>query len=222
MVESPMQLETISRVISILKGEAKKWRVPSVTQVSLRGSPFQILVSTILSLRTKDEVTLERSQKLFERARTPQEMLKLSEKTIARLIYPVGFYKTKAKRIREISKTLVGEYGGRVPSSLEELLKFKGVGRKTANLVLTLGFHKLGICVDTHVHRISNRLGWVKTKTPEQTEFRLRGLLPRKYWIPYNDLLVAFGQTLCRPLSPWCSRCPIERDCVKVGVERHR
>lgn len=217
-----MQLEAIPRVISILRKKSKKWRLPSVTQVSLRRDPFQVLISTLLSLRTKDEVTLAASKRLFRMARTPKGILRLSEKKIVRLIYPVGFYKTKARRIREVAKTLLGTYRGQVPNCLEELLKLKGVGRKTANLVLTLGFHKLGICVDTHVHRISNRLGLVETRTPEQTEFALRKILPKRYWIPYNDLLVAFGQNVCRPTSPWCSRCSIEKDCRKVGVERHR
>jgi endonuclease-3 len=217
-----MTLQQIDRVIAILRRESKKWRTPAVTQISLRRDPFQVLVSTLLSLRTKDEVTLSASHRLFRSAKAPEQMLKLGEKQIAHTIYPVGFYKTKAKRILEISKMLIEEYKGKVPDTLEALLALKGVGRKTANLVLTLGFGKLGICVDTHVHRISNRLGLVKTKTPEQTEFALRKILPKKYWILYNDLLVAFGQTLCRPLSPWCSRCPIEACCRKIGVVQHR
>lgn len=217
-----MQPQIISRVIPILERKSREWRAPAVTQISFRRDPFQVLISTLLSLRTKDEVTLTASQRFFEQAKTPRQILRLSEKRIARLIYPVGFYKTKAKRIRGVAKTLLKKYKGKVPSRLEELLKLKGVGRKTANLVLTLGFRKLGICVDTHVHRISNRLGLVKTKTPEQTEFALRRILPKRYWIPYNDLLVAFGQNLCRPISPWCSRCPVEEYCEKVGVKLHR
>jgi endonuclease-3 len=212
----------IAKVIHRLTRASRGWQTPSVTQISFRRDPFQVLISTLLSLRTKDEVTLAASERLFKVAKTPRRMLRLREKRIARLIYPVGFYKTKAKRIREICKVLLRDYRGKVPSRLDDLLKLKGVGRKTANLVLTLGFRKLGICVDTHVHRISNRLGLVKTKTPEQTEFALRKILPKKYWIPYNDLLVAFGQTLCRPISPWCSRCPVERYCEKVGVTTHR
>ena len=196
--------------------------MPSVTQISLHEDPFGVLISTLISLRTKDEVTLAASDRLFKLAKTPQQMLQLSEKQIAQAIYPAGFYKTKVKRIREISQTLIQEHEGKVPDDLEELLKLKGVGRKTANLVLTLGFQKLGICVDTHVHRISNRLQFVKTKTPDQTEFALREILPKKYWILYNDLLVAFGQTLCRPISPWCSRCPIETYCPKISVDLHR
>jgi len=217
-----MQPNFIQEVITILARESKKWPTPAVTQVALKNDPFQILISTLLSLRTKDKVTLKVSERLFEFAKTPQEILRLSEGKIARLIYPVGFYRTKAKRIREISKTLLKTYQGRVPQRLEALLQLKGVGRKTANLVLTLGFRKLGICVDTHVHRISNRWGLVKTKTPEQTEFALQKILPKKYWIPYNNLLVAFGQTLCRPISPWCSRCSIATYCQKVGVSTRR
>lgn len=221
-MELVMQPQVISRLIPILIRESRKWRTPAVTQISLQRDPFQVLISTLLSLRTKDDVTLLASRRLFERARTPEEILCLRENELSNIIYPVGFYKTKARRIREIAKVLIEKYQGKVPSRLDELLKFKGVGRKTANLVLTLGFHKLGICVDTHVHRISNRLALVKTRTPEQTEFSLRRILPKRYWIPYNDLLVAFGQTICRPISPWCSRCPIEADCEKVGVTLHR
>jgi endonuclease-3 len=222
MLKSIMRPEFLSKVISTLKRASKKWPMPSVTQISLRGTPYQILISTLLSLRTKDAVTLVQSKRLFARAKTPQEMLKLEEKEIARLIFPVAFYRIKAKRICEISKILLEKYQGRVPSELNELLELKGVGRKTANLVITLAFRKLGICVDTHVHRISNRLGWVKTRAPEQTEFALRKILPTRYWILYNDLLVAFGQVLCRPVSPWCSLCPIEENCPKQGVLNSR
>jgi endonuclease-3 len=145
-------------------------------------------------------------------------MLKLTAKKIEKVIYPVGFYRTKAKNIREICRTLINQYRGQVPDSIDELLKFKGVGRKTANLVVTLGYHKPGICVDTHVHRISNRWGYVKTKTPEKTEFALRAKLPKQYWIEYNDLLVSFGQHLCRPISPVCSQCPIAKFCSRISV----
>jgi endonuclease III len=138
------------------------------------------------------------------------------------LIFPVGFYKTKAGRIREICAKLLESHGGKVPDTIDELLTLPGVGRKTANLVVTLGYGKLGICVDTHVHRISNRLGYVSTKSPEETERALREKLPRQYWIEYNDLLVTWGQNVCRPISPWCSRCPIRPYCKQVGVLRHR
>lgn len=212
----------IDSVIKILKKEAKKYEEPVVTKVSRSRSPFQVLISCLLSLRTKDEVTSVASRRLFELARTPQEMMGLSKETIIKAIYPVGFYRTKTANILNICKTLVEKYDSKVPDELDELLKLKGVGRKTANLVITLGYGKLGICVDTHVHRGSNRLGYVKTKTPEETEFALRAKLPQKYWIIYNDLLVTHGQNICRPISPFCSICKIERYCDKVGVTRHR
>ncbi len=194
-----------------------------VTQLAKRKKdPYQVLISCILSLRTKDETTKKASQRLFEKAKTPQDMLKLSEEEIAKLIYPVGFYNTKAKTIKEISKKIVENYQGKVPDSIDELLKFKGVGRKTANLVVIEGYGKPGICVDTHVHRISNRLGWVKTKTPDETEKRLREILPPKYWQIINRLFVSFGKNICKPISPLCSQCPLEDICPKIGVNRHR
>lgn len=184
--------------------------------------PFRVLISCLISLRTKDEVTDAASRRLFQKADTPAQMLQLRESQIARLIYPAGFYRTKAKRIREISRELMNGYNSRVPDTLEALLTLKGVGRKTANLVLTIGYGKPGICVDTHVHRISNRLGWIKTKTPEQTEARLREFLPKRYWISINDLLVTFGQNLCQPVSPWCSKCPLAKECPQIGVRYRR
>ena len=167
-------------------------------------------------------MTAAASGRLFARARTPQQLLALPLASIRKLIYPVGFYRTKAKRIHQICQHLIGRFRGKVPETLEELLTLPGVGRKTANLVLTVGFGRLGICVDTHVHRISNRLGYVKTTTPEKTEMALREKLPQRYWIEYNDLLVSFGQTLCQPVSPWCSRCPITRCCPRIGVRYQR
>lgn len=219
----PMNTETINKTVSILKKESRNWLTPSVTMISVQTKdPFRILISTLLSLRTKDAVTIEASKRLFALAETPKDMRKLKSKQIEKLIYPVGFYKTKAKRILEICKILEKKYGGKTPDSLEELLKLKGVGRKTANLVVTLGYGKPGICVDTHVHRISNRLGIVKTKTPEQTEFALREILPKKHWIYYNDILVGFGQNLCKPISPHCSICPIQNICPRIGVTHSR
>ncbi|WP_457567020.1 endonuclease III domain-containing protein [Desulfurobacterium sp.] len=213
----------IDKIAEILKRESKKWDVPVVSLMSRHDrDPFKILISTILSLRTKDEVTARASERLFKKADNPYDMVKLSEKEIEELIYPVGFYRNKAKTIKEICKTLIGKYNGKVPDSLDELLKFKGVGRKTANLVVTLGFNKPGICVDTHVHRIMNRIGYVKTKTPEETEFALRKKLPKKYWKIINELLVALGQHICHPTSPKCSICPIRDYCQKVGVRRSR
>ena len=218
-----MDTQTLDKVLTILQTEVTKWNVPIVTQISQRTrDPFRVLISTMLSLRTKDEVTTVSSRRLFEKAKTPQAILKLTAEQIQQLIYPVGFYKTKAENIRRVCRILIEQYGSRVPDDLDELLSLPGVGRKTANLVLTLGYDKLGICVDTHVHRIANRLGYVQTKTPEQTEMTLRQKLPKKWWIPINDILVAFGQALCKPISPWCSRCPVKGFCEKVGVHRHR
>jgi endonuclease III len=185
-------------------------------------APFKILISTVLSLRTKDKTTAEASLRLFALAHTPQAMLKLSIKEIEKAIYPVGFYHTKAKNILKICEILLNQYKGSVPDELEELLKFPGVGRKTANLVVTVGYGKPGICVDTHVHRISNRWGLVKTKSTEETEQVLRKILPRRYWITFNDLLVSYGQNLCVPVSPFCSRCKIVSYCPRRYVHRSR
>jgi endonuclease-3 len=214
---------TVVRVLKILKKEYARWHAPIVTLVAERSrDPYQILISTLLSLRTKDEVTTQASSRLFEKAKTPDAMLKLSSEEIRKLIFPVGFYKRKANTILAVSKILMEQYNGKVPDDLDELLTFPGVGRKTANLVITLGFGKAGICVDTHVHRISNRFGYVRTKTPEETEMALREKLPKIWWIPYNDILVAFGQILCKPISPWCSRCPVKIYCERVGVVKSR
>jgi endonuclease III len=187
-----------------------------------REDPFAVLVSTMISLRTKDEVTAAASARLLARAANPRELASLSEAAIARLIYPAGFYRTKARHLRQASRLLVEGQGGRVPESMEDLLALPGVGRKTANLVRNLGFGLPGICVDTHVHRISNRLGWVRTRTPLETERALEAVLPRRYWIPVNGLLVAFGQRTCTPQSPRCSACPIRRHCARAGVTRSR
>jgi endonuclease-3 len=196
---------------------------PSVTEIANRTrSPFRVLVSTVISARTKDEVTGKASERLFSKAATPAAMARLSARQIEQLIYPAGFYKTKAKAIRALSKRIESEFGGTVPDTIEELLELPGVGRKTANLVVTLGFGKPGICVDTHVHRISNRLGVVRTKHPEETEFALRRVLPRRNWIEINDLLVMYGKAVCAPISPFCSRCVVSSDCAQVGVMRSR
>jgi endonuclease-3 len=218
-----MKDQEIHKTVRILRREVPKWETPIVTLMAeTYRSPFRVLISCILSLRTQDSTTAQASHRLFALADTPEKMLRLSEQKIAKTIYPVGFYRTKAKVIREICRTLIQNYGGKVPDEIDELLKLKGVGRKTANLVVTLGYQKPGICVDTHVHRISNRWGYIKTKDPKETEFALREKLPKQYWIEYNDLLVSFGQHLCRPISPLCTQCPVERYCQKVGVTVHR
>ncbi len=206
-----------------LRKSVAAMELPIVTEISQnRRSPFEVLIATILSLRTKDEVTRSASKRLFEKANTPQQMLGLEDSEIAELIYPVGFYNTKSRTILEVSRVLIKDYGGSVPDDLDSLLRLKGVGRKTANLVLTLGYGKLGVCVDTHVHRINNRLGYVKTKTPEQTEMALREKLPKQYWIQYNDLLVTWGQNVCKPISPICSKCDISIYCKRIGVTKSR
>ncbi len=213
----------IDRFVDTLSESYRNWQAPVITWIANRGAtPFEILVSTILSLRTKDEVTSQAAARLFARARTPQQILDLGQAEVARLIYPVGFYPTKAGRLVQVSQILMDTYNGQVPEDLEALLQLPGVGRKTANLVLVEGFGKDAICVDTHVHRISNRIGYVCTATAEQTEFALRDKLPRKHWIRYNELLVAFGQVICRPVSPFCSRCPVSGMCPRIGVDRSR
>ena len=218
-----MKDRDIHSAIRILRHEVPKWETPIVTLMAeTYESPFRVLISCILSLRTQDATTAKASHRLFAFADSPPAMVKLSAKRIEKLIYPVGFYKTKAKNIREICRRLIADHAGEVPDEIDELLKLKGVGRKTANLVVTLGYKKPGICVDTHVHRISNRWGYVRTKTPEKTEYALREKLPNQYWIEYNDLLVSFGQHLCRPISPVCSHCPLSKYCDQIGVTMRR
>jgi endonuclease III len=218
-----MSAAEIGAVIRTLRRQAPSWRPTAVAEVAAeQPDPFRVLIACLLSLRTQDATTREASERLFRVADTPAAMLRLSPARISRLIFPVGFYRTKARAIRQISRDLIERFGGAVPDEIDALLTLKGVGRKTANLVVTIGFAKPGICVDIHVHRISNRLGFVRTKSPDQTELALRAKLPRRYWIGYNDLLVAFGQNVCRPLSPHCSRCPVARWCRRVGVGRTR
>ncbi|MBW3003274.1 endonuclease III [Candidatus Woesearchaeota archaeon] len=183
---------------------------------------FEVLISCILSLRTKDEVTYKASQRLFAKARTPLSLSKLDTETIEKLIYPVGFYKTKAKTIQNIAKIIHEQYNDIVPDTIDELLKLKGVGRKTANIVLVYGHNKPGMAIDTHAHRIPNRIGWIKTKTPDETEEVLRKQLPKKYWMDFNELMVRHGQQTCKPISPLCSKCPIKNYCEKIGVEKSR
>lgn len=218
-----MQQDVIHHLVKRLRTECRQWATPSVTVIAeqLR-SPYTVLVSCIISLRTKDAVTAEASDRLFQRASTPQAMLALTEEEIAALIFPSGFYRTKARQIKEMSGVIMERFDGRVPDQLDQLLSLKGVGRKTANLVVTLGYGKPGICVDIHVHRIMNRWGYVATKAPDQTEVALRSRLPQEYWIEINDLLVCYGQNCCVPVSPFCSRCTLSNWCERVGVGRSR
>ncbi len=198
--------------------------VPSVTKISqnVHRDPFLVLVGTLLSLRTKDEVTEVVMERLTAKATTPEALLAVPEAELEQLIYPVGFYRNKARTLHDVSNIIIEKYAGQVPDTLEELLTIKGVGRKTANLVITEGFGKPGICVDTHVHRISNRIGIVSTKGPHETEEALRKVLPLKYWIIYNTLLVTFGKRICKPVSPLCSTCPLFPMCEKRDVGKHR
>ncbi len=210
-----MNDKDIDKIMKELLKVTKSMPMPVVTEIKLvtNRDAYKILISTMLSLRTKDSTTRDASMRLFEKAGNPKDMLKLSEEEIAKLIYPVGFYRIKAKNILEVSQTIIDDYNGKVPNEIDELLKLRGVGRKVANLVITEAFDKYGICVDTHVHRISNRFGYVSTKKPEQTEFALRKKLPKKYWRVYNDTLVIYGQNLCKPINPLCNQCSVSKYC---------
>jgi endonuclease-3 len=218
-----MKQKDIHRAISILQQEVKRWQIPAVGVVANDSKdPFRILIACLLSLRTQDKTTARASQRLFSLADCPERMSRLRISVIERAIYPVGFYRTKARTIKSLCRDLIDRFNGRVPNHLDELLTLKGVGRKTANLVVTLGFNQPGICVDTHVHRICNRWGYVKTRNPNETERILRDKLPLKYWNILNDLLVPYGQNLCKPISPFCSRCKISVFCDRVGVGKSR
>ena len=212
----------ISQVLAKVKKSICDFRTPSVTVISKKNDPFAVLVSCIISLRTRDEITESASARLFKLAKNPGELLKLTHVDIEKTIYPAAFFRNKTQSLKEICKDLVNNYAGQVPDKMEELLKLKGVGRKTANLTLILGHDKLGICVDIHVHRISNRWGYVKTKTPNETEMALRKTLPKRYWKGLNNLLVTFGQNICKPVSPFCSSCSIADLCPKTGVTKYR
>ena len=223
-VRAPMSARTMSHVIARLKAGASAWNPTALAEVAGESArdPFRLLVACLLSLRTRDETTGPAADRLFALADTPAAMLRLAHRQIERAIFPVGFYRTKARVIQAVCRDLIQRFGGAVPAELDALLSLHGVGRKTANLVVTMGFGRPGICVDTHVHRITNRLGFVRTGTPEQTEMALRAKLPPRHWIELNDLLVAFGQNVCQPISPRCTACPVARVCHRVGVQRWR
>jgi len=214
---------TVEGLIAGIAGAVGVESLPSVSKIAReKRDPFRVLVSTVISLRTKDEVTDEASRRLFALADTPDALARLDVRKIEKAIYPAGFYKTKARTLKEIARRLIREYDGRVPDTVDELLTFKGVGRKTATLVVSLGYGRDAICVDTHVHRVSNRMGLVDTANPTETEFALMEVLPREHWIGYNELLVSFGQRVCKPISPHCSTCAVRRSCPRIGVDRHR
>ncbi|MBI3725673.1 endonuclease III [bacterium] len=213
----------IEHALAKLRELTRTLRVPVVTLAAqVSEDPWEVLAACILSLRTKDSTTAEAARRLFARARTPEATLGLPESELATLIYPVGFYRTKARVLHGLARAIRDEHQGRVPDDLDALLELKGVGRKTANLVLTQAFGKPGICVDTHVHRITNRWGYVRTRSPDETEQALRKKLPARWWIQINQILVAFGQGVCGPISPRCSECPIEASCEKIGVKHQR
>jgi len=218
-----MQDDDIHIVLRLVQESIQQWAVPVMVRLAEGGpDPFKILVACILSLRTRDQTTAEASDRLFALSADPFSMAKMTVKKIEKAIFPVGFYRTKAKQIREGSKQICQEFQGKVPDTIEALVRLPGVGRKTANLVKTVGFKKPGICVDVHVHRICNRLGYVLTKNPVETERVLRQKLPQKHWITFNSLLVPFGQNQCTPISPRCSSCPIRTFCQRVGISRTR
>lgn len=217
-----MDNRTISAVIRRIKRAAINWKTPVVAQISRKNDPFQTLVSCILSLRTRDKVTDVASERLFALANSPQAMLALAVEEIEKAIYPAAFYRNKAKTLGKLCRDIIDRFDGKVPDSLDELLELQGVGRKTANLTLTLGHGKMGICVDTHVHRICNRWGYVAADSADATEMALRKKLPEKYWMEFNGLLVSFGQNICKPLSPFCSECFLSEKCEKISVGKRR
>ena len=208
-------MKRVGNVVKLLE-DAKQPQSDFVKLMDSFKDPYLVLIACILSLRTNDRTTYPATLRMLELAKTPQEMMNVSEDDLANAIYPVGFYKNKAGQIIELSRLIVEKYDGKVPNSIDELCTFRGVGRKTANLVMTLGFGEPAICVDVHVHRIFNRLGYLKTKTPEETEFALREKLPLEYWIPINTLLVTHGQNVCKPIKPMCDRCPVAKYCDKL------
>lgn len=219
----PKKSLAYAEIIHRVRKAVEDKQVPSLSQLAeLEKDPFQILISTVISLRTKDEVTAKAARRLFDAAPTPEEMVSLTQEKVQELIYPCGFYRVKAENILKITHLLLEKYDGKVPASQKALMALPGVGLKTANLTLSLGFNLPYICVDIHVHRISNRLGWVETERPDETEEALQKVLPQKHWIEINELFVRFGQSICSPQSPWCSKCPLEEACPQIGVKRKR
>lgn len=216
--------KNIDKIIKLLKKQTKHFENPISTEIGEKTrSPFKVLISCILSLRTKDTTTGPAAKRLFNLADNPTDMLKLSKKQIEKAIFPVGFYPTKAKYIKQTCKSLINNHNSKVPKKEEELLKLSGIGRKCMGIVMCYGFNKNShIPVDTHVFKIVNRLGWVKTKTPEKTEIALTKIIPKKYWHDLNNLLVAHGQNICVPISPFCSKCPIRKYCKRIGVKKSR
>ncbi len=218
-----MKKVDIGQIYDLLLEEVAGYKVPVVDLIKLQtDDSFKVLIGTILSARTKDETTVQASRRLFSKVKKPKDLEKLSVSEVERLIFPVGFYRNKARFLKALPKALDEKFGGIIPRTVEELIKLPGVGRKTANLVVAVAFQEPAVCVDTHVHRIMNRFGYVKTNTPFETELALRRKLPKKYWVKINSILVAFGQHLCTPVSPHCSRCPIISQCNRLDVVSSR
>lgn len=210
-----MNEKDIDIIVKTLQ-EAKQQKSDFVGLMDSFNDPYLVLISCILSLRTNDKTTYPATLRMLKLGRTPKDFAKCDEKELEKAIYPVGFYANKAKQIIQLSKEIIEKHNGKVPETIEELVKFNGVGRKTANLVVARGFNKPAICVDVHVHRIFNRMGYIKTKNPEETEFALREKLPKKYWIDINTLIVTHGQNICKPQKPLCNICPINKYCDKL------
>ena len=217
-------MSTIKKIIKILEHQTKSYTPTLITQIikEYGKDPFLILICCLLSLRSKDIVTIHICRDLLKIATTPQEILNLPISKLEKIIFKIGFYRNKAKVLHKVSKELLEKYDGEVPNNLENLLNLPGVGQKTANLVLGMAYNVPSICVDIHVHRISNRLGLVSTKTPKETEYELKKIIPKENWIEFNDLLVKWGQNICTPTSPWCSKCAIKQFCKRIGVIRIR
>jgi len=214
----------IARIVQILREATKKMAKPAITQIVAEygKDPYLILISCLLSLRAKDSISLPVSRELFKIARTPYELAKIPQATLEKIIYSIGFYRSKARQLLSVSKELIAKFDGKVPHTQQELQSIKGIGPKTANIVLAEGFNVPAIAVDTHVHRISNRLGLVRTKTPEETEQALKKIVPKRYWGVFNALLVTWGQNICEPISPWCSKCALLKLCPRIGVKKSR
>ncbi len=212
----------ISQIMRLLSKNFSSSDKTTLNRMRRKPNAFRILISCLLSLRTQDKNTEKVSRQLFAVADTPEEIIKLPIKKLEKLIFSSGHYKKKAKTLKHVSKVLIEKYKGEVPNTKQELLSIKGIGPKTANIVLAFAFGKSVLPIDTHCHRIPNRIGWIKTKTPEKTEKQLEKILPKKFWKEFNGIFVLFGKTICQPVSPWCSKCPIRKYCKRINVKRSR
>lgn len=217
-----MTQKNISKIMNILSKKYPNTGVTTLNRMREKPNPFQILVSCLLSLRARDETTEIVSMELFKVADTPKKMVEIPTKELKKIIFKTGHYNKKAESLKHVSKTLIENFNSKVPDTYEELIGIKHIGPKTAKIVLAFAFQKHFIPIDTHCHRIPNRLGWIKTKTAEQTDKKLPKILPKKYWLDFNAIFVQFGRDICNPISPKCSQCPIEKYCPKIGVTKSR